>query len=44
MIKTAMKLANLIASDEMRLPLCPPHPDNLNNLTAVMHTHKLLKS
>jgi 4-hydroxy-tetrahydrodipicolinate synthase len=44
MIKTAMKLANLIASDEMRLPLCPPQPENLNNLTAVMSTHKLLKS
>jgi 4-hydroxy-tetrahydrodipicolinate synthase len=44
MIKTAMKLANLIVSDEMRLPLCPPQPENLNQLIAVMTAHKLIKN
>jgi 4-hydroxy-tetrahydrodipicolinate synthase len=42
-IKTAMALAGLIPSDEMRLPMCPLLPENLEKLKKVLAGYGLLK-
>ncbi len=43
MLKTALKLAGIIASDERRLPLCAPQAGNLKKLTDTLQSYGLLK-
>ena len=42
-IKTAMALAGLIPSDEMRLPMCPLMPDSLAKVKKALADYGLLK-